>query len=191
MGLSNRRAKDDTVTVLKVLLSNYEEVMDHSMTPYSNPRGAAVRPNDLNRRIADVEALARWMDYAFSLPGGFRFGFAGFIDLIPGIGDILDALLSVYIVARAVQLGVPRVTLTRMVVNVGLEALAGAVPFLGAIFDTVFKANRRNYLLLREHLEGNRRQTAKDWLFLVAVGLIAFLSVAVPIIVLWELLKRI
>ncbi|MDQ6676516.1 MAG: DUF4112 domain-containing protein, partial [Acidobacteriota bacterium] len=30
-------------------------------------------------RLADVEALARWLDYAFALPGGFRFGVAGII----------------------------------------------------------------------------------------------------------------
>jgi hypothetical protein len=31
------------------------------------------------------------------LPGGFRFGWAGIIGLIPGIGDLIDALVSVYI----------------------------------------------------------------------------------------------
>jgi len=41
------------------------------------------------------------MDYAFVLPGGFRFGLAGFIGLIPGIGDVMDALISLYIVNRA------------------------------------------------------------------------------------------
>lgn len=43
----------------------------------------------IDPRLADVEALARWMDYAFVLPGGFRFGLAGFIGLIPGIGDVM------------------------------------------------------------------------------------------------------
>ncbi len=47
----------------------------------------------IDPRLADVEALARWMDYAFVLPGGFRFGLAGFIGLIPGIGDVMDALI--------------------------------------------------------------------------------------------------
>ena len=90
------------------------------------------------------------------MPGGFRYGLAGLIGLIPGIGDILDALLSLYIVGRAVQLGIPRITITRMVLNVGIESVGGSVPFVGAMFDTVFKANRRNYQLLKIHLAGPR-----------------------------------
>ena len=49
----------------------------------------------IDPRIADVEAVARWLDYAFGLPGGFRYGLSGFIGLIPGAGDIVDAMLSV------------------------------------------------------------------------------------------------
>jgi hypothetical protein len=54
----------------------------------------------IDPRLADVEALARRMDYGFVLPGGFRFGLSGVIGLIPGIGDIgdiMDALISLYI----------------------------------------------------------------------------------------------
>jgi len=31
-----------------------------------------VRPEVVDPRTADVEAFARWLDYAFALPGGFR-----------------------------------------------------------------------------------------------------------------------
>ena len=146
--------------------------MARALEPTSGPRHQtdALNPEVVDPRIEDVEALARWLDYAFVAPGGFRFGLAGFIGLIPGVGDILDALLSLYIVGRAVQVGIPRVTITRMVLNVGIESLAGAVPFLGAIFDTVFKANRRNYRLLRTHLYGTRTQTRKDWLFVIGAA---------------------
>jgi hypothetical protein len=147
-------------------------------------------PELVDPRVADVEALARWLDYAFVLPGGFRYGLAGFIDLIPGIGDVIDAVLSLYIVSRAVQLGVPRVTLTRMVVNVGIEGLAGTVPFMGAVFDTVFKANRRNYQLLRDHISTPKRTTKKDWGFLIVAGVVAVLSALLPIVVLFELIKH-
>ena len=54
-------------------------------------------------------AWARWLDYAFVLPGGFRFGLAGIVGLVPGLGDVADALVSLYIVGRAIQLGIPRV----------------------------------------------------------------------------------
>ena len=154
-------------------------------------RSEALRPEFVDPRIADVEALARWLDYAFALPGGFRYGLSGFIGLIPGIGDVVDALFSLYIVARAVQLGIPRITIARMVLNVGIESLLGAAPFLGAIFDTVFKANRRNYHLLRTHISGSRGQTARDWLFVVLTGGLGAASVTVPVILVIELARRI
>lgn len=162
-------------------------ITHHSGTDY---RTHPLRPEVVDPRIADVEALARWLDYAFVLPGGFRYGLGGIIGLIPGIGDIFDAILSLYIVARAVQLGIPRVTLTRMVVNVGIETAAGMVPFLGAIFDTVFKANRRNYQLLKSHLSGARNQTAKDWLFLFLTGTLILAALALPILLLLEVSKH-
>jgi hypothetical protein len=142
-------------------------------------------------RIADVEALARWLDYSFALPGGFQFGFAGIIGLIPGIGDLLDALVSLYIVGRAIQLGVPRIVLARMLVNVGIEGLAGSVPFAGDLFDAAFKANRRNYQLLRRHLAQPSRSRAGDWIFLLLTLLIAALSIVLPVLGLIELTKHI
>lgn len=167
--------------------------MIRAVTPYPAPEapGDILQPEVIDARIADVEALARWMDYAFVLPGGFRFGLAGIIGLIPGIGDIFDALVSLYIVGRAVQIGIPRVTIARMVINVGIEAFIGSFPLLGAMFDTVFKANRRNYILLRTHLSGPRRNTASDWWFLAITGLLLLASVAIPILLIVELAKHI
>ena len=144
----------------------------------------------MDPRIADIEALARWLDYAFALPGGFRYGLAGLLDLIPGLGDIVDAALSLYIVLRAVQLGVSRITLARMTVNVALEALVGSVPLFGAVFDTVFKANRRNYQLLRAHITGQRHAAAKDWVFLLVTFFLLVASVALPIFLIVEMAKH-
>ncbi len=149
-----------------------------------------IRPEIIDERIADVEALARWLDYAFVLPGGFRFGIAGIIGLIPGIGDIFDALLSLYIVARAHQLGLPRAAITRMLINVGIEALAGSVPFIGDLFDIAFKANRRNYQLLKSHLAQPRRQHRHDWLFLMLTLALVILCIALPVVVVIEVARH-
>jgi hypothetical protein len=144
----------------------------------------------IDPRIADVEALARWLDYAFVLPGGFRFGLAGIVGLIPGIGDVVDALVSLYIVNRAIQLRIPRVSIARMVVNVGIEGLAGSLPFVGDVFDIVFKANRRNYQILKNHMTASRRQSRFDWLFLLGTFLIVAAAVALPLIVLAALIHH-
>jgi hypothetical protein len=169
-----------------------EHAVPKAITPYVPAyRADALTPEVVDPRIADVEALARWFDYAFALPGGFRFGFAGIIGLIPGIGDVIDALVSVYIVVRAIQLGIPRVAIARMLVNIGIEGLAGAVPFIGDVFDVVFKANRRNYQILKNHLLQPQRQRASDWLFLIVTILLATASIVLPVIGLIELIKHI
>ena len=167
--------------------------MPKAVTSYAIPRyrADALTPEVVDPRIADVEALARWFDYAFAAPGGFRFGLAGIIGLIPGIGDVFDALVSLYIILRAIQLGVPRVALVRMLVNVGIEGLAGAVPFIGDLFDVAFKANRRNYQLLKRHIYQPKQQLAHDWLFVIAAAVLVVASIALPLIGLIELAKHI
>jgi hypothetical protein len=166
--------------------------VQNAITPYvaSRFRRDALTPEIVDPRIADVEAIARWLDYAFELSGGFRFGIAGIVGLIPGIGDVVDALISVYIVIRAIQLGIPRVAIARMLVNIGIEALAGSVPFIGNLFDIAFKANRRNYRLMKSHLLQTQGQRRQDWLFLIVTVAIVILGAALPVIALIELAKR-
>ena len=157
----------------------------------SRYRPDALTPEVIDPRIADVEALARWLDYAFELPGGFRFGIAGIVGLIPGIGDVIDALISLYIVIRAMQLRIPRVSIARMLVNIGIESLAGAVPFAGDLFDVVFKANRRNYRLLKRSLADRGRESTRDWVFMIVMLMLALAAIALPVIGLVELAKHI
>ena len=158
--------------------------------PVPRYRTDALNPEVVDPRIADVEAVARWFDYAFRLPNGFNFGIAGIIGLIPGIGDVIDAIVSVYIVARAVQLGIPRAGIARMLVNIGIEALAGAVPIVGDLFDVAFKANRRNYELLKKNLEQPRKQRASDWLFLILTVVVVIASILLPLVALIEVVKH-
>jgi Domain of unknown function (DUF4112) len=153
-------------------------------------RQDALTPEIVDPRLADVEALARWLDYAFELPGGYRFGMAGIIGLIPGIGDVIDALASLLIMVRAIQLGIPRVATARMLVNIGIEALAGSVPFVGDLFDIAFKANRRNYEILKSHISQPERQKKRDWIFLVLTIVLLAASIVLPVLGLIELAKH-
>ena len=105
--------------------------------------------------LARLERLVRLLDDRFSL-GGFRFGLDGLVGLIPGVGDSFGLLASAYIVLEAWRLGAPRGVLLRMVVNLLLDFFVGAVPVLGDLFDFGFKANRRNFNLLRRALAARR-----------------------------------
>jgi Domain of unknown function (DUF4112) len=123
------------------------------------------------------------LDEAFHIPGTpIRFGLDGIIGLIPGLGDVLAGLLSAVIPLAAWIRGVPYVTLVRMAANVAIGVLVGSIPILGDIFDIVWKANRRNYLLLCRHLEAPRRHTARDWGFLLLLASSLAFIFAIPVI---------
>ncbi len=122
----------------------------------TNPRvvvgasGEILSPDARTRR---VRALARLLDNAISIPGtSWKIGLDPIIGLIPGVGDMVGAVLSGYIVLEAVRAEVPTFTLARMLVNVGIDTLLGAVPALGDVFDAAWKSNAMNVALLERHL---------------------------------------
>jgi hypothetical protein len=101
--------------------------------------------------LTQVNRLAWLLDNSIPVPFlNYRIGVDAVVGLIPGIGDMAGLLVSSYIVTQAVRLGVPRVTLMRMVGNIALEAIVGMVPLVGDFFDATFKANARNVKLLNE-----------------------------------------
>jgi hypothetical protein len=133
-----------------------------------------------------LQRLEILLDEAFRIPGtSIRFGLDGIIGLVPGLGDVLAGLLSLIIPLAAWIRGAPYVTLLRMAANVGIGVLIGSIPVLGDIFDIAWKANRRNYQLLRRHLSEPRRHTWRDWgfLFALAAGLGAIFAIPLVLIV--------
>ena len=138
---------------------------------------------------ANLDLLSHLLDDYFRVPGtSIRFGLDGIVGFIPGIGDLLGGLASCIIIVAAWMRGVSYVTLTRMVVNVGIETVVGAVPVLGNLFDIGWKANRRNYALLTGSLQEPRRQKQKSWLFLAGICLALAALLLVPTLLLGWLL---
>jgi len=135
----------------------------------------------------NLDLLAHLLDDWFRLPGtSIRFGLDGIIGLIPGLGDILAGLASCIIIVAAWFRGVPYVGLVRMVVNVGVDVLVGAIPIAGDAFDIAWKANRRNYALMTRHLRQPRRHTWKDYVFLLCMAIALLTIFILPVIViLW------
>ena len=106
------------------------------------------------QRFDKLDRLSRLLDVAFVVPGtNVRFGVEAVMRLVPGIGDAAASALSCYVLYEAHRLGVPQHLLLRMIANVAVEGVAGAVPVLGDLFDVGFRANRRNVQILREHFE--------------------------------------
>ncbi len=108
--------------------------------------------------LARLDFIATLLDSAFLIPGtNVRFGLDGIVGLVPGIGDAITTAVSAWIVYEARRLGAPRHVIARMIGNVALDGIVGAVPLVGDMFDVMFRANRRNVRLLREHLERKGR----------------------------------
>jgi hypothetical protein len=104
-------------------------------------------------RIARLEAVADLLDTAFVIPGtGIRFGFDSLLGLVPGIGDAITSALSFWIIYEAHQLGARPHILARMIANIAVDGVIGAVPVVGDAFDVAWRANRKNVRILREHL---------------------------------------
>jgi hypothetical protein len=97
--------------------------------------------------------LARLLDNAIPIPGtSWKIGFDPIVGLIPGIGDLISAVVSGYIILEAARAEVPTLTLAKMLGNVGIDTLFGAIPALGDVFDAAWKSNSRNVVLLERHL---------------------------------------
>ena len=108
---------------------------------------------DVATRARNVRVLARLLDNAISIPGtSWKIGFDPIVGLIPGIGDLVSAVLSGYIILEAARAEAPTLTLAKMLGNVGIDTLFGAVPALGDVFDAAWKSNTRNVALLERHL---------------------------------------
>ena len=137
---------------------------------------------DRDRSLAEVQALAWLLDNSIPVPGtgGRRFGIDALIGLVPGIGDAVSGAIGLLVVWRGSRMGLPRIAVTRMLLNTLIDVSIGAIPILGDAFDLWFKANTRNLGLMRRYLETPESSTRDDWLaVLVMIGVVVALIVVV------------
>ncbi len=125
------------------------------MSSAPSPAPIALRLTEPERRrLERVERLATLLDNAILIPGTrLRIGLDPLLGLLPGLGDALGALASAWILVEAARLGATRTVLVRMLYNVAIDTLIGAVPGAGDLFDFVWKSDAKNVALLRRHLE--------------------------------------
>jgi len=135
-----------------------------------------------------VQKLAWTLDSAFHVPGtaGRRVGLDGIIALVPVAGDAIGVGLSLAVVLAGVAAGVSIPTVLRMMLNVGVEALVGLIPFGGALFDMVFKANIRNVVLMERDL-ADRRATRRSSIAILVLSLGVVVLGVLMVIALWIL----
>jgi NAD/NADP transhydrogenase beta subunit len=125
---------------------------------------------DLTGKLKWVESIAHLLDDKFRIPGTkFRFGLDPIMNLIPFAGDVSGFLVGATLVWVMARHGVSRKVLILMGINICVDALIGAIPFAGQVFDFYYKSNTRNIKLLKEHYEEGKYQGQGTGVLIVVV----------------------
>ena len=139
-------------------------------------------PNHSDPRLRNIEKLAKLMDSQFKI-GRFRFGLDPIINLFPFLGDAVAVIISLFIVFTMYKHGASGKLVIKMLLNVLIDAVVGAIPLLGWVFDFYFKANEKNILLLKEHyVEGKHRGSGLDILFIILIVFFAIIALLIYLI---------
>ncbi|HYH80792.1 MAG TPA: DUF4112 domain-containing protein [Longimicrobium sp.] len=153
----------------------------HDIEPGDEKHAALVRR---------LDALAHLLDNSIPIPGtGTRFGLDAVVGLIPGIGDAVGGLLSTYIVLEAARLGAGPAVVMRMLLNVAIEMVVGAVPIVGDLFDAGWKANARNVKLLHTAVDAPGAARKSSALFVAGVFVALLLLFAGSMWLVWWVLS--
>ena len=151
----------------------------------ARPRVTRIRrlTSGQTQRLEALRHISRLLDSQFLLPGtSYRFGLDPILGLIPGIGDLVSPLFTIGILWQGRDLGLPRIVQLRMLFNVAIDTLLGAVPLIGDLFDFAWKANDMNLALLDLHAYEERTASASDWLFVVGLIVLLVVMAAIPFI---------
>ncbi len=99
--------------------------------------------------LRQAQKMANLLDASIRLPIiNIKLGLDFLIGLVPGLGDVVSALIALRIVWLGKKLGVPGAMLVRMLINIGVDMLLGLMPVLGDLIDIFFKANIRNVRMM-------------------------------------------
>ena len=155
-------------------------------SPLAGAPGGALSVPEWARRLSVL------LDSALRIPGtNLSIGLDPILGaLLPELGDALSAVLSLSLLVVAFQQRVPKLVMARMLINIALDALLGAIPAIGDAFDFAFKANEKNLRLIERH-HGDPTQPASfgDRLVVFGVLAVAVACAAVPVLLSLALLR--
>jgi hypothetical protein len=133
-------------------------------------RSRSERFHAAERRIGRVTHA---LDELIGLPGtSIRVGLDPIVGLIPVVGDAVAAGVGIWVIAEAARFGIPRVALARMVVNLLVDLVIGAIPLLGDLYDVALRSNTRNLDLFRRHALDPDASTRGLQAFFLGLGLL-------------------
>lgn len=129
-----------------------------------------------------VDRRERWiriLDDLVRIPGTrLSFGLDVILGLLPVVGDFAGLLCGIPLVVAGVRRGLPFRVVLVMVANLLTDAVVGSVPVLGNLFDLVWKAHRKNLVLLESPEAVSDVLREARWKLGVLVGIVFVLLVA-------------
>ncbi|WP_353930973.1 DUF4112 domain-containing protein [Okeanomitos corallinicola TIOX110] len=160
----------------------------------NSPQKITIESEGYAPTLKRLRHISRLLDNAITIPGTeVGIGLDPLMGLIPVGGDALGLIFSIYIIIESAKLGVSQSTVGRMIVNIIIDALVGAIPMLGDLFDVAWTANRYNLKLLEEYLQspGEKKQADQGFILVLFAGLIllAIVLISLPVIVIGTIWK--
>ncbi len=105
----------------------------------------------MEKQYRFVSAFVQILDNQFNL-FGIRFGLSGLIGFIPGLGDIIDALLSLYLVLFAIKIRMPFYRILQMLWNILINLIIGAIPIIGDATYIIRRVNIKNLKIINQYI---------------------------------------
>ncbi len=141
------------------------------------------------RRLQRIDRLAWLLDRSIPL-GKWRIGLDPILGLLPGAGDWIGSVLSLYVLYEGARLGVRGTVLARMTANILVETIVGSVPLVGDLFDFAWRANTRNMALIHQHYRPGAEPRSLGWVWAV-IGGAAFVVLALAGLLAYVVVKAV
>lgn len=107
----------------------------------------------LEEKLVRLRQLSENLDESFTIPGtNIKFGIDAVIGLVPGGGDLIGGLFSLYILRTAIRMKLPKRAILSIFFNIILDTTIGIIPIVGDIFDIFWKSNKRNMRIIEKNL---------------------------------------
>lgn len=155
-------------------------------TPESEPGPLARAPEQQLSIPEWARRLSVLLDSAVTIPGtNVKIGLDPILGLLlPELGDTLTAAMSLTLLGVAFRERVPKLVLARMLLNIAVDALLGAIPVIGDVFDFAFRSNEKNLALIERHRgDPNRPVTLGDRVLVFGAAAVALALLSLPFVV--------
>ena len=107
----------------------------------------------LEEKLARLRQLSKNLDESFTIPGtNIKFGMDAILGLVPGGGDLVSGIFSLYMLRAAMKMKLPKRAILSILVNIILDTTVGIIPVAGDIFDVFWKSNKRNMSIIEKYI---------------------------------------